>query len=747
MLNLDYSKLTQVYGDEFNNNSMVDHITKWDSVYYWGGTMNSQFHWGPAYTCYRDNTHSLHDGKLFLKIKPSSVPIPNIPSQEKYYATNRSYPYYYVSSSLIRSKYNEVIPGSQTSKGFRFGVIEIRCKMPQSEGLYPCIWLEGVNNPMYAMAIREAYTPSTKWLSNAQYPPGCVNAASVNCASCPWWWGNPVLCGGEFNFPYTIDDRFHTYHLVWTPERMSWFFDGREYLSIQPPSAFTVDACTDTFLKMDLIFDIEYNHFCQTINPVTHDTSYASCEDVNLLPINQDSVQIDYIRIYKPTSGSWTNFNYKKDAYHGNASNTMATTVSNQTLASNFIDHVWYKGTDNKLWNIYWANYQWNSSLLNSSAPADVLSDVFYDNGNNRIYYRNSLYMLKWFSWNGSSYVLNYDGVNNVAGWVDVNTTLHSVFYKGLDGKLWNYYKNSSGTYVKLAVGGNTNVNSYVKSSPDGQSVFYRGNDGFLWRYYQSGSIWINQKITTPQNSSITVVGDISPASSNLVYFRGPLNKVLCWDGQLGSVYELTPDLANCAGYIVNNQNGVFYKGNDNRLWHLYWHHDQWYYESIDYNNPNVSGSMTTSSDGKLFYIGSPTSGTTNTIWEVNTLACKPFTMLGCSHNGGYNYYKTDQIVKEHFSDKVSHNVITDSALDFDLFPNPTTGVANVKLKTTIDQVVSVEVFDYTGAKIESFQHSGNSQSGLVSDYFLDVSKYAQGIYFVTVKTNNYQKTKRFVKE
>jgi hypothetical protein len=345
---------------------------------------------------------------------------------------------------------------------------------------------------------------------------------------------------------------------------------------------------------------------------------------------------------------------------------------------------------------------------------------------------------LKWFSWNGSSYVLNYDGVvNNISGWLDMDQTLHKVFYRGTDGTVWNYYNNGSG-YIKNPLGYNYNVSGWIEVSPDGSNIFYRGTDGYLWRYYWNGTSWANQKIAIANNVS----GYLSAESNNRVYYRGTDGRVWNWDGIGNYIAPLTwdPGLDNCNGYIVSNNNGIFYKGNDSRLWHFYWEHDRWYYEAVNWNSQTVDGFITTNPGGQLFYIGTP-SGGSNTIYEAHAGTCNTFTTTACNTVANMGYYKTDEIISQQSALQEDQGEEISSSL----FPNPTSEGITLKVDADKGEEVTFSVYDYTGKVVIPVTTQAISGSGM-HEISLGTSALPSGIYIVRVKAGGQNLVHKFTK-
>jgi beta-glucanase (GH16 family) len=120
---------------------------------------------------------------------------------------------------------------------FRYGRIEVRAKLPQGQGLWPAIWMlpEHDNYGPYPQSgeidIAEAVNLGAACSSCAEGRENRIHGAIHHGPSLK---DNRQQGGAE-----AIDDLddFHTFAIDWSPERMSWSVDGREYFGVptRPP--------------------------------------------------------------------------------------------------------------------------------------------------------------------------------------------------------------------------------------------------------------------------------------------------------------------------------------------------------------------------------------------------------------------------------------------------------------------------------------------------------------------------------
>jgi beta-glucanase (GH16 family) len=103
-----------------------------------------------------------------------------------------------------------------TKKYFKYGKVEVVAKAPESPGLQPAIWLQGENQGQYGeidiMEIAGSKKPGTRF-------------ATVHAGLSPT---QLVRRSGSGK----LDDGFHTYTALWTPEEISIFYDGNQVLQV-----------------------------------------------------------------------------------------------------------------------------------------------------------------------------------------------------------------------------------------------------------------------------------------------------------------------------------------------------------------------------------------------------------------------------------------------------------------------------------------------------------------------------------
>jgi hypothetical protein len=99
------------------------------------------------------------------------------------------------------------------------------------------------------------------------------------------------------------------------------------------------------------------------------------------------------------------------------------------------------------------------------------------------------------------------------------------------------------------------------------------------------------------------------------------------------------------------------------------------------------------------------------------------------------NTFQIDDFILGEFATLSSENF---EALDFYIYPNPTSSIWNI---STQNQIISmVEVFDMTGKKVISNKPLSPSPQ-------IDASELAPGIYIIKINTDNGSLTKKLIKQ
>jgi hypothetical protein len=80
-----------------------------------------------------------------------------------------------------------------------------------------------------------------------------------------------------------------------------------------------------------------------------------------------------------------------------------------------------------------------------------------------------------------------------------------------------------------------------------------------------------------------------------------------------------------------------------------------------------------------------------------------------------------------------------------DAYPNPTTGLTTIDLNLKQNSNLSIEVVNMIGQTV--YSTAANNLSTGMHKFTVDASKWNSGVYFYTVKSKDFQVTKKLIRE
>lgn len=161
-------------------------------------------------------------------------------------------------------------------KLFQYGRIEVRAKLPAGRGTWPAIWMLGDN-------IDKADWPDCGEIDIMEHVGfkkdtvyGSIHTKSFNHSI-----GTQVTKGILIENPYTS---FHTYAIEWTPEKISFFFDDKQYLGFDNQHKTTAEWPFDApfYLILNLAVGGDWG-------------GQQGVDD----PIFPASMYVDYVRVFQ----------------------------------------------------------------------------------------------------------------------------------------------------------------------------------------------------------------------------------------------------------------------------------------------------------------------------------------------------------------------------------------------------------------------------------------------------------------
>lgn len=586
----------------------------------------------------------------------------------------------------------------------------------------------------------------------------CSFNGSVSVSGNSWI----VMCSsGECNY-YTfqdvkkdeiananLDDEFHTYTMVWTPDKISFFFDGKEYRTVTDVSQMPNVGDICNYGHMDAILSLSYN-----------------CPQWQDLEVNKlEPFLVDYVRIYKPTASN-TNWNHKQ--HYGNKIDNSAVLLGTPTSLNvspyrfdggHPAGNVFYKGTDNRMWNYWWNGSSMVQSCVNWSIT-DVESDVTIATSTGRTYYRTAQNLLKYFDSNSTNY---YTGIANCAG--SIVTYGNFVYYKDTDGKLRRAWQQPNTIWVSLVMHNTANVAGGIVVN--GLDIYYIGTDKNIWKYVISPSSLT--KMTTTGNVELSAY-DWRPliynSTSNKFYFKATGDRLWnhhYWGGAWHTeALSWSSEDGNCANIVAYDQakDIIYYKSTLGGLWYSFFDKgNRWFstYTNSSLNSaPITVGSGFVRNDGRLHVWAQGY----NTLVELSWTASQ-FNDIDCNQPNDNNiilYKEAEQptsatihqieIGDEYIEAESVETAIDDALMNesnINLYPIPTDAIVNFDIKMQEDTDAYLFITDLNGKMIEVL-HNGLLPIGQTILQY-DASKLPAGMYLFSFESTKYVQKGKFIKQ
>ncbi|MDO4527647.1 MAG: glycoside hydrolase family 16 protein [bacterium] len=118
---------------------------------------------------------------------------------------------------------------------FLYGKIEVRAKLPKGQGVWPAIWMMGVNRS----EVRWPYCGEIDIMEYVWGTPKTVYA------TCHWWSPQTkkhARSGSQYASEVVLDGDWHRYTLIWTPTDATFYFDDIQYAQIDLTQAQQMDG-------------------------------------------------------------------------------------------------------------------------------------------------------------------------------------------------------------------------------------------------------------------------------------------------------------------------------------------------------------------------------------------------------------------------------------------------------------------------------------------------------------------------
>lgn len=235
-----------VWSDEFNGDSL--NLDDWniEENGYGGGNNELQY--------YKDENVTLEDGHLVIKARKESF-------------ANHDY-----TSGRINTKYNQY---------FKYGIFEIRAKLPSGKGTWPAGWLL----PEFSSYGTWPNSGEIDIFEHVGYEEnvihGTVHTESYN-------HNKGTQKGGQFTDFSDVTSEFHTYKIEWLPNKIIFYIDDIEY--------YTYDHTKFVSCAKENIWPFNRSFFIILNVAIGGDWGGAQGIDDTIFPTE---MRVDYVRVYQ----------------------------------------------------------------------------------------------------------------------------------------------------------------------------------------------------------------------------------------------------------------------------------------------------------------------------------------------------------------------------------------------------------------------------------------------------------------
>jgi len=225
---IDYSCFELTYADEFSGRR-IDAArglgkAKYRTQYYWGdGGINNELQYYADPVTHGLGVLSVREGKLHITAKKLSKPVASSAGKKYWYA-----------SGLITT---------QGNFEQRYGLFEMRAKVPKGRGLWPAFWLL----PSDAKKWRKrgySRMPEIDIMEQLGHD-GKVWYATMHTKTPPYDGGRKKkgwrIYGSTVHMKEDLSKGFHTFSIDWQKDKLIWYIDGVPVKQEPTPQDFKED--------------------------------------------------------------------------------------------------------------------------------------------------------------------------------------------------------------------------------------------------------------------------------------------------------------------------------------------------------------------------------------------------------------------------------------------------------------------------------------------------------------------------
>ena len=677
--------------------------------------------------------------------------------------------------------------------GFLYGMYEVRAKMPKGTGCFPAFWLWGNGSEIDIFEYMDRNDVSDATQCAITYPLECPNKMQNNVINSFATGSQPSSCG---QIAYTrnhngalsthpsihgvdLSDDFHTYSCVWTPEKVTFFFDDEAVrtVTIQPWAQSGITSPTYA-RPMSLIINLAVAEWW---NWDTADFGTSA------------TMEVDYIRVYRPNNTTLpSNPTLQQYTTYYNAANYMTSQCINghdgylgNTYGNNFepsgpmlatANNLWFRGTDGRLWN-YWKNWstnKWDGPVPFNWGTTDLSPNTNFiiDQTNGYLYYVSNSNQLKGFNLatpNIASVLATT--ATNVAGDLAIIPGDWKIYYRTTSGQISNTWRTGSGisSWAYPAslptIPSSKTVSEGFTQVAGSSRLYFKTTDHQLWYTEWSGSAWVYSQVTAYNSATQTtgavtgVDGGIIVKSNGQIFFRGTGGLIWnIWNDGTQSV--LTPldwnptALAhtkyqnNITGSTkmmsMNSAGTIYYKAVDQKIWYYYYSNGFWYNKPLTGEDVNqfpelALNHFALNPAGELFHAMYFPENFKNTLMNYYIAACDILNPV-CGSNP--NYYRPlgqETTTLDAIEDKQDNQQVTNSVSSLiqenmvQAFPSPFNDKLNIEIGLKATAQVEVNLYNISGQLVKNLVPLQTKSEGIEIHDF-DLSFLDAGMYYYQVR-------------
>ncbi len=603
---IDYSQFTEVWRDDFDG-TMADLEENWRvGEYSFGKIINPGYEviidpsireWVVAKT--NKNNVSLSNGYVHLKnsMLPKYEPV-NVCKQVAPFVEHCRVHRQKYTTSVIETTIGEIFNkqscNEEDKKGWLYGMFEVRCKIPSDEMFASAFWMIPANSwppEVDVFEVDEYCRNNSACPENYDFHTS-VGQKAINPDK-NIIWHKTYHKAANTNFY----DEFHTWTVLWTPDKLKFYLDGNEYRTWYGNVNEDGSSPTCDWRRMRMILS-------------TSNTLHAN-RIINEHKFNPNTeFLIDWVKVYKPTSGYYFDLdepnllsekmNFEKDDIDGNAQlfnnkiyyrnyvdelssvfyNTNNTRWEDEEIFNSFnqkikgdpliesSSKIYYKDNQNKIKNFYKSSGNWyNAYIDNSQKIKDqfvptkfgTIGEIIFTDLNRRI---------KHFYWNGSSWSNQFLFNSNEAGRKANDNFIVTDDLMAYEGRkqIWPYWFRDKYLWV-VRKGIDAYGNPYFEKHKFPNKIYTQGTHTKIENFAISED---EKKIFyITENNQLKY----HKYNSNTGYWHEDIEV----DDYFYNVYDNLE--------VANNGNQVFYTDNTGHVHNFYKSGGVWYNNTINWNN------------------------------------------------------------------------------------------------------------------------------------------------------------------